>query len=629
MAKIYLGGQGDRQSAENSKKTILAALRSGFSVEAACKSAGRSRSSYDIYRRKDPNFRQLADEARHGLMAKTAENRRDIPDFPEFSAQYLDTVLFHHHLQWYDLLEGRPPRGLHEAQQYIQGDWDSLMVNTPPEHAKSTVLTVNYVVWRICQDPNVRILIVSKTQDMAKKFLVSIKDRLAESDTYYKLQTDFGPSGGFAAEATSWSADRIYVSGRDSGEKDPTVQAVGIKGHIYGSRCDLAIMDDCVDHTNHQEYAKQIDWIQKQVGSRVADGGGRMLLIGTRMETTDLYSEILKPEYYPEDTSPWTYLTQPAVLEYAEDPKDWVTLWPATNRPPVSVQARKVVQQNEDGTWPMWSGEALARKRKKMSPRNWTLVYMQQQVSDDAIFPTKDVIGCVESRRYAGRMFGGQMGHRKYGMDGLYVVAGLDPATTGHTAAVVIGLDRSTGRRYVLDVFNRAGTLPHELRDLIKTWTERYGIQEWRIEKNAFQGSIIQDQDLRTFCNSRGCLITGHFTNGNKWDSDFGVASMALLFSDHELGRNLIELPSRYQSEGVRNLVEQLCSWFPATKGKTDTVMALWFAEIRCRELLEVEHDGYHLGNEFTSLRDTEDQITIDMDFVVAQGGSYGWGGRW
>jgi hypothetical protein len=630
MTKVYIGGRGDVVSKENSKKTILAALRSGFSVDIACQSAGRSRSSYDIYRREDPDFRRLADEARHGSLKKVQENRQDILPFPDFCQEYLDTTLFRHHLQWYDLLEGKPPRDLSPNQRYVPGDTDSIMVNTPPEHAKSTVLTVNYVVWRICQDPNIRILIVSKTQDMAKKFLVSIKDRLAESDTYYKLQTDFAPQGGFADGSTSWSADRIYVNGRDSGEKDPTVQAVGIKGHIYGSRCDLAIMDDCVDHTNHQEYAKQINWIQTQVGSRVADGAGRMLLIGTRMETTDLYSEILKPEYYPEDTSPWTYLTQPAVEEYAEDPKDWKTLWPATNRPPVSVQARKIAVQNEDGLWPMWDGPALARKRRKMSVKNWTLVYQQEQVADDATFSAKDINGCTERRRYAGRMFDGQPGHRRFGMDGLYVVAGLDPATTGHTAAVVLGVDRESGRRYVLDVFNRPGTLPHELRDLIKGWTERYGVQEWRIEKNAFQGSIIQDLDLRSFCNGRGCLLTGHFTNGNKWDSDFGVASMALLFQDWEHKRNLIELPSSYQSEGMRSLVEQLTSWFPATKGKTDTVMALWFAEIRARELMEQgEFSAFHLQNEFASMRDTEDQVVIDVDYVLAQGGSHQWNGRW
>ncbi|MGW6263733.1 hypothetical protein, partial [Streptomyces sp. NPDC055085] len=109
---------------------------------------------------------------------------------------------------------------------------------------------------------------------------------------------------------------------------------------------------------------------------------------------------------------------------FADDPKDWETLWPATNRPPVTIQARKTAGEQgwpKDGLWPMWHGEALARKRRKMTPRNWSMVYMQDQVADDAIFKQADVQGCIDRARYPGRMFAGQPQHRQYGMDGLLV----------------------------------------------------------------------------------------------------------------------------------------------------------------------------------------------------------------
>jgi hypothetical protein len=619
----------DTNSAKDAKSIILATVRMGGTIEEGCRQARRARSSYDYYRKTDPDFRALIDKALQAKIERAKGNREELPDFPEFSERYLGMRLFRHHLQWYDLLEGREPRDLHPRQRFVHGDDDQILVNTPPEHAKSTTLTVGYVVWRICQDPNIRVLLISKTQDMAKKFLLSIKERLAESEAYADLQTAFGPPGGFAEGAASWTADKIYVAGRDSGEKDPTVQAVGIGGHIYGSRCDLAIMDDCVDHTNHQQFESQITWIQNQVGSRVADAGGRMLLIGTRMETVDLYSEILKPSYYTEGESPWTYLTQPAVLEFADDPTDWVTLWPRTNRPPVTIAARKLVQQDEHGLWPMWDGLALAKKRRKMSPRNWSMVYMQDQVADDAVFKQEDVQGCVDRARYPGRMFDGQSQHRRYGMDGLLVVAGLDPAAAGCTAMVVIGLDRRTGVRWLLDVVNKRGMPPHELRAEMRRLTERYGVAEWRVEKNAYQASLVQDQEIRNFLSARGCLITGHHTDAKKWDSDFGVASMSTLFEGWRDGRNLIRIPSQTQSEGVRALIEQLCSWFPETKGLTDTVMALWFAEIRCRELMFGELDGgWHVQtSEFASDRDRAGQSVIDLDFALQQQGAGAWDG--
>jgi hypothetical protein len=641
MARIYVSkaGGGTVYDSANAKKIFVSAIRSGFSVEQALKSCGKAESTYSYWRKTDPDFRKLVEEVRGTQAQRRATNAVEIPDFPEFSEKYLGTQMFWHQKQWYDLLEGRAPRDLHEAQFYMPGEPDMVLINTPPEHSKSTTVTVNYVTWRICQDPNIRVLIVSKTQDMAKKFLLSIKERLAESDTYYELQTKFGPPGGFAEGSASWTADRIYVAGRESGEKDPTVQALGIKGHIYGSRADLVIMDDCVDHTNHGDYVKQIDWIQNMVMSRVADAGGKMIIVGTRIETTDLYSEIMKSEYYGEDASPWTYLTQPAVLEYGETSADWKTLWPFTNRAPVSIQGRRVLEGQgwpQEGLWPMWNGSALARKRARMSPRNWSMVYQQEQVADDQVFATKDVMGCIDEQRYAGRLVDGVSGHRRYGMEGLFIVAGLDPADVGSTAAVVIGLDRQTGTRWVLDVYNKRGTRPHELRELIRSWTDRYRIAEWRIEKNAFQGSILQDDELKTYLYGRGCVMTGHFTGSNKYDSNYGVSSMATLFHNSAAGQNLIRLPSRYQSEGARALIEQLCTWNPipagtrrhSQAGHWDAVMALWFAEIRCREMMQGEYSDYHLSSEFISDRDNENQFVIDVDFAMSQGGIQPWDGR-
>jgi hypothetical protein len=625
MAKIYLGGKGTVQSAENAKKIIISALRAGHSVDIACQSAGRSRSSYDKYRKEDREFAALADAARENAQGRSARNRDEIPDFPEFCQQYLDTQMFRHQLQWFDLLEGREPRELHPNQTFLKGELDMLVINTPPDHSKSTTITVNYVTWRICQDPNVRVIIVSKTETMAKRFLKSIKDRLAENESYHKLQSDFGP---FSEDAASWSANQIYVGGGDSGEHSPTVQAIGMGGQIYGNRADLVILDDCVLGSNAHQFVQQINWIQTEVVNRCSSYGGRILLIGTRLAPVDLYREIHKPEYYADEESPWTYLTQPAVEEYAEKPEDWVTLWPRTNRPPVTRKARELLSPDEAGLWPAKDGTALAKERRKTSARNWALVFQQEDVAEDSIFNPKDLQACTEERRYAGRMMAGQPGHRRFGMDGLYVVAGLDPAAVNYTAAVVVGLDRSTGKRYVIDVLNKANFLPHQLRELITTWTDKYGIQEWRIERNAYQQSIVQDIDLQQQLYQRGCRMDGHHTDGKKWDVDFGVAAMALLFKNWEYGRQLIELPSRYNSEGSKALFEQLSTWFPETKGRTDTVMALWFAEIRCKELLAAEYESYHLNSsEFDTREAEQSRMVLDIDYALAAGAGRPWDG--
>src|SRR5882724_4432237 len=206
--------------------------------------------------------------------------------------------------------------------------------NTPPDHAKTHTLSISYITWRILKNPNLRVLIISKTQDLAKDILSAVKDRLdSRTPMFEKLKGDFSPPEGFEGNSTEWRQDRIRLSVDilTSGEKDPTVRAAGMGQQIYGKRADLIVMDDCVDLGNVHNFEQQIKWTQKEVQSRLVVGG-TLLIIGTRMASQDFYSEITKPERYPaRESSPYTYLSQPAVLEMAPDPEGWVTLWPWSN----------------------------------------------------------------------------------------------------------------------------------------------------------------------------------------------------------------------------------------------------------------------------------------------------------
>ena len=603
------------------KKQVIDFLMQGYSVQKAMDAVGRSVKTYEYYRKTDEQFALAIDKIRSmTARGEVGSPRGEVPPFPEFSEKFLGVQVFPHQKHWIDLLEGREPQDLHPAISYEPGSTDLLIVNTPPEHAKSTTITVNYAVYRICQNPNIRIMIVSKTQAMAQKFLLSIKNRLTHP-RYQDLQLTFGPPGGYEKNSDSWKQDLIYLSSesRDSGEKDPTVQAVGIRGHIYGARADLIIMDDCVDHTNAHEYEKQIDWIQSEVMSRIDNDGGRLLVVGTRLRPRDLYSELRDPMRYPDETSPWTYFAQPAVLEFADDSKDWVTLWAKTNMPPVSGNG----VPDEDGLYDKWTGPALHKKRSRMSPNLWAMVYQQQQVHEDSAFPSDAIKGVINGARNIGIIPKGKHGVRPNGMDGLIVVAGLDPAGSGYTAAVVLGLDVSTQKRYLLDVSNVAGMKPDEIRGLIKDWTERYRVTEWRVEKNAFQTMLTQDREVREFLTRSGSMLREHHTGQNKWDSDFGVASLTTLFYGWDEGNALIEFPSTHSSEGLKALIEQLVTWYPDSpkSQKTDTVMAFWFAELGCRDRLasatNFSKNHSRMGM-FHTPYDRSKQYTVNLDELYA-----------
>jgi hypothetical protein len=161
---------------------------------------------------------------------------------------------------------------------------------------------------------------------------------------------------------------------------------------------------------------------------------------------------------------------------------------------------------------------------------------------------------------------------------------------SGDTFSIVYAGDNKTQKRYVLECSKMTAPTPAKIRELIFSWTERYQPKVWVIEKNAFQLFLTQDEQINAFLATRGIRLVQHYTGANKMDAEFGVASVSTLFghvdsNGKHLGDNLIELP-RTDSESVKALIEQLVTWSPGTKNKSDGPMALWFAETQMRGYL-------------------------------------------
>ena len=77
---------------------------------------------------------------------------------------------------------------------------------------------------------------------------------------------------------------------------------------------------------------------------------------------------------------------------------------------------------------------------------------------------------------------------------------------------------------------------------------------------------------------------------------------------------NLIEIPSQEGSEGIKALIQQLITWKPDTKGKTDCVMALWFCELRAREVIGASKIGQsHLYNRWATPSQLQRRWTVNM----------------
>jgi hypothetical protein len=597
------------------KAKVIEFIKQGLSLDDAIARADRKPDVMKVWRQ-DPAFMKQLEKAREEgertLSIVTGDAKYKI-GFEQFSAEFLDSPIFPHHRSWIDILEAREPSYTHPSMVYEPASPKRLLLNVPPEHAKSTVITVNYCVYRIAMDPNIKITIVSKTQERAKEYLYSIKQRLSH-ERWAKMQAVYGSAGGWKEDADTWKADRIYLS-RDSTEKDPTVQALGVGGQITGARSNLIILDDVVTTSNAHEWEKQLLWLQRDVVTRLGDNG-KLLIVGTRIAANDLYREIRNPEHWTGGKTPFTYMSMPAVLEFDDDPEKWTTLWPKSQIPWEGSDEN--ILPDADGLYPKWNGPALFRRRSEVSPSAWALVYQQQDIQEDSIFPPACVQGSINRMRKRGKLKPGTPGHpAEHGQ--WYTIMGLDPAMTGNTAAVIMTVDRQTRKRYILDVENMQEPTPQKIRALIEAWCTKYHPQELRIEINAHQKAYALDEDLRSYLASAGVKFSSQFTGKNKWDTAFGVAAMSSLFGTMRGATfnndNLMEMPSQEGSEGIKALIQQLITWKPDTKGKTDCVMALWFCELRAREVIgSTRINQSYIPNKWATARQQSNRYVVNVN---------------
>ena len=610
-------------SADIGKRIILKSVAEGMTVEMACGSAGKSLKTYEYYRRTDKVFADKMDRTRLGLRDKMFIEK-DLSEitFAEFRDKFLKNKTFPHQQNLVDMIETGKPSWLHPSMKYEPGLANNrILLNIPPNHDKSMTITIDYVTWQVCKNPNFRVLIVSQTQRLAADFLYAIKQRLTHPQ-YEELQSAYAAGVGFKSKSASWQATRVTFGDelRESSEKDPNIEAVGIGGQIYGKRADMIIIDDAVTLSNANDFERQIKWLTQDVRSRL-NPTGKLIVIGTRVASVDLYKELRNEDRYPGGIVPWSYLAMPALLEIADKPEEWVTLWPESDQP---FDGQKEEERDSStGFYPRWNGRNLYNERQSMDASTWALIYQQQDISDDAAFDPVCVRGSIDGMRKSGRLTAGHPGHPR-DLNGFTYICGLDPAMVGDTAAICYAIDRATSKRYIVDAIKITRPSPAAIRNLIFDWTSLYGPSEWIVEKNAFQSFLTQDEGIKMHLASKGVQFKEHHTGSNKWDAGFGVASMATLFGtkqhDNKHHRdNLIHLPSD-QTENIKALIEQLITWSPTTKGKTDMVMALWFCEIRAREMLNYgKYQTHHLKNPFLSKYEQNKRVVVNLDELFAE----------
>lgn len=167
-----------------------------------------------------------------------------------------------------------------------------ILLLLPRGHGKSELITIAYPIWRMCKDPNIKILIRNENSDNAEKFLSAIKSILTENPILIAL------FGQFKKEGNIWSSDQIIISQRNVPQKDPTVATGGLNKSMVGGHFNLIIDDDLVSNYNSQTKVmvdKVIDF--HNLTPPLADERNfQWITIGTRWTYYDLYNRIMEFE---------------------------------------------------------------------------------------------------------------------------------------------------------------------------------------------------------------------------------------------------------------------------------------------------------------------------------------------
>lgn len=307
----------------------------------------------------------------------------------------------------------------------------------PRGFGKSSIGNIAYCIYRIIQDRNIRILIVSNTQTQSQAFIREIKNQLESNQ---KLIDLFG----IFQDDRKWTESELTVKGRTSVKKESTLTALGASGQLTGKHADLIICDDITDFESSRTdimRTKLSQWYRTALLPAL-EPEGELKVLGTRYHPMDIYQEMISSGFY-------TTKIQQAILP------DGSSLWPEK-----------------------FSVEDLLQKKSELG----SLIFSLQFQNDISLAKQGHIF------RYEWMQF------YETAPANLKIYQGCDLAiaqteTSDYFVMMTIGFDQGTGIYYVLDMYRERISFKQQ-QDVIKLKAMQWQPLTIGIESNAYQKAL-------------------------------------------------------------------------------------------------------------------------------------------
>jgi phage terminase large subunit-like protein len=358
------------------------------------------------------------------------------------------------------------------------------LVLLPRDHQKSRMVAYR-VVWYLTKHPELRVLYLSSTANLAEKQLKFMKD-IFTSDIYRRYWPEHVlPEEGKREKWTQSEISLDHPKRKEENIRDPSIFTGGMTTGLTGMHCDIAVLDDVVvwENAYTQEGRDKVE-SQYSLLNSIETADAQEWITGTRYDPRDLYSKLMEMEedVFNDDGDIIDSLPVYEKFErQVEDRGDGTGqfIWPR--------------QRRSDGKWFGFDSKILATKRAKYLDK----AQFRAQYYNDPNNPEGSGINYDKFQYYDQKYIRRIDGRWMFKNERLNVFAAMDFAyslgkKSDYTSIVVVGVDKNNNY-YVLDIDRFKTDLISEYYEHLLRLHTKWDFRKVRAEVTAAQSVIVKD----------------------------------------------------------------------------------------------------------------------------------------
>ncbi len=179
--------------------------------------------------------------------------------------------------------------------KYLQQAKQHKLVVLPRGHLKTSICTIGYAIWRLCANPELRILVANATATNASHMLRAISSVFSVNERLRWLFPEVVPD----TSKVKWTETEIEIR-RKGTYPESSVESIGVGGTVVSRHYDLIIEDDLIapedGFVTNELVQKTIEWHKYSTSLFVNPAVGEQVIVGTRWLYDDFIAYLFQNE---------------------------------------------------------------------------------------------------------------------------------------------------------------------------------------------------------------------------------------------------------------------------------------------------------------------------------------------